>query len=369
MGLRILYGVQGTGSGHISRSREIIRNLKADGHQVFTIVSGREPAQLWDMDAFEPYTVLRGLTFTTRRGRVRHLETARRLRLREFHRDVRDFDARGIDLVVTDFEPISAGIARRHGLPSIGVGHQYAFRYRIPIGGFDPIADWILRCFAPTGHCVGLHWHHFGQPILPPVVPSHLRIDREPAAHKVLVYLPFEEIEVIRRLLAPFDSWSFFVYRGLPTPADEGHLHLRPYSRKGFVRDLAECSGVITNAGFQLASEALQLGKKLLVKPLLNQMEQQSNARALEILGLGTPVTHLDTRAVEGFLAQPPGPTVRYPDVARLIADWIDAGDWADTTALSRAAWERTRFESAPWIPAPARSVGPGRPREIAVFS
>jgi uncharacterized protein (TIGR00661 family) len=119
---------------------------------------------------------------------------------------------------------------------------------------------------------------------------------------------------------------------------------LRTYSRQGFLKDLAESSGVITNAGFELASEALHLGKKILVKPLARQMEQMSNAKALAKLNLGTVMKRLDRETVDGFLAKRPVAIVRYPDVARLIADWIGAGNWTDVSGLSRVAWERTVY-------------------------
>jgi len=344
MGLRILYGVQGTGNGHISRSREIIRNLKADGHDVQVIVSGRKPGLLWEMEVFEPFVALEGLTFSTQRGRLQYVRTARRLNFFRFYADIRRFDARGVDVVITDFEPVSARIARRFRLPSIGVGHQYAFRHRIPIAGYDPAAVYVIRNFAPADHCLGLHWHHFDQPILPPVIPNHMPAEIEPLPAKILVYLPFEEIEDIRRLLAPFEDHQFFVYHQLPASTDEGHLRLRTYSRQGFLKDLAESSGVITNAGFELASEALHLGKKILVKPLARQMEQMSNAKALAGLNLGIVMKRLDPETVDGFLARRTLSAVRYPDVARMIADWIGAGDWVDISGLSRKAWEHTRF-------------------------
>jgi uncharacterized protein (TIGR00661 family) len=348
MGLRILYGVQGTGNGHISRSREIIRYLKADGHQVRVIVSGRDPNLLWDMEVFEPFSALEGLTFSTRRGRLQYFKTARRLNFFRFYSDIRGFDAHSLDLVITDFEPVSARIARRHHLPSIGIGHQYAFRYRIPVGGFDPAALYVIRQFAPADACLGLHWHHFDQPILPPIIPNHMPSDLRPIHNKILVYLPFEEMQDIRRLLAPFEAHRFFVYHQLPAASDEGHLRLRPYSRQGFLKDLAESSAVITNAGFELVSEALHLGKKILVKPLARQMEQISNAKALKELNLGTVMKRLDPGAVDGFLAKRKFAAVRYPDVARMIADWIGAGDWMDVSGLSRLAWGETIFADNP---------------------
>jgi uncharacterized protein (TIGR00661 family) len=355
VGLRILYGVQGTGNGHISRSREIIRHLKADGHQVRALVSGRDPALLWDMEAFEPFVTREGLTFSTRRGRLQYLKTAGRLNLFRFYADIRSFDARDVDLVITDFEPVCARIARRHKLPSIGIGHQYAFRYRIPISGFDPAAMYVIRRFAPADHCLGLHWHHFDQPILPPVVPNHMPAGPAPLAEKVLVYLPFEEIEDIRRLLMPFHAHQFFIYHQIAAASDEGHLRLRTYSRHGFLKDLAESSAVITNAGFELASEALHLGKKVLVKPLTCQMEQLSNAKALVLLKLGTVMPRLDKDALAEFLARPQFIQVRYPDIARMIAKWIGAGNWKDIEGISRMAWEQTVFnQNPPTTPMPA---------------
>jgi uncharacterized protein (TIGR00661 family) len=345
VGLRILYGVQGTGNGHISRSREIIRYLKADGHRVDVVITGRDPALLWDMDVFEPFVTLEGLTFSTRRGRLQYLKTARRLNLLRFFADIHRYDARGVDVVITDFEPVTARIARRHQLPCIGIGHQYAFRYKIPIAGFDPAAVYVIRNFAPAQHALGLHWHHFNQPILPPVIPMHLPVESPVLANKILVYLPFEEIEDIRKLLAPFEAYPFFIYHQLPTASDEGHLHLRTYSRQGFLKDLAESNGVITNAGFELASEALHLGKKILVKPLARQMEQLSNAKALAGLKLGAVMQRLEPDTVKGFLSTRPAPTVRYPNVARMIADWVGAGDWRDVEGLSRRAWAQTVFD------------------------
>jgi len=345
VGLRILYGVQGTGNGHISRSREIIRYLKADGHDVKVVLSGRDPELLWDMDVFEPFVAMEGLTFSTRRGRLHYIETARRLNLLRFYADIRSFDARGVDVVITDFEPLTARIARRNRLPSIGIGHQYAFRYKIPIAGFDPAAVYVIRNFAPADYCLGLHWHHFNQPILPPVVPMHLPVESPALANQILVYLPFEEIEDIRQMLAPFETYSFFIYHQLPAARDEGHLHLRTFSRQGFLKDLAESGGVITNAGFELASEALHLGKKILVKPLARQMEQMSNAKALAHLKLGTVMKQLDPVSVDEFLAGQSAPVVQYPDVARMIADWVGAGNWRDVEGLSHRAWAQAVFD------------------------
>ncbi|MFZ0612581.1 MAG: glycosyltransferase family protein [Desulfobacterales bacterium] len=343
--MKILFGVQATGNGHISRSREVIARLRSRGHDIQVLFSGRDPSGLKETEVFEPFEVRRGLTFKTSRGRLQALKTAFSLNLPLFYRDILDYDASGVDVVITDYEPISARIARRLRIPSIGIGHQYAFCFDIPLTGANPLTHWLLRAFAPADHPIGLHWHTFGQPILPPIIPEHLDGNRPVAADKVLVYLPFEHPSEVQALLAPLTTHQFYIYgiADLPAPIDKGHLHLRPYSRRGFLRDLEDCNGVISNAGFELMGEALQIGKKLLVKPLKGQMEQLSNALALEKLRLATAMSSLDRKTVRRWLELPPNEPAGYPDVAQLIAVWIEKGRWEDIDGLSREAWARTK--------------------------
>jgi uncharacterized protein (TIGR00661 family) len=337
--VNILYGIQATGNGHISRSREIVAALKQSGHSVQVILSGRDPAQLWDMEVFKPYSVYRGMTFEFSRGNLQYIRTAKGLHLRQLYRDIRSFRAtRPFDVALVDFEPVTARIARRLRIPSIGIGHQYAFNYGVPVAKRDPLARLVLHYFAPTDYAIGLHWHHFGFPILPPVIPP-MRCDARVQLSKILVYLPFEARGDVLQLLGSFKEHDFYYYTDVPEASDAGNVHLRPFSRSGFIEDLKTCNGVICNAGFELASEALHIGKKLLVKPLAGQLEQTSNALALRILGLGASMDRLDGAAVRAWLSRAEQKPQCYPDVAQLIADWVGRGCWEDTGVLVERAW------------------------------
>lgn len=126
------------------------------------------------------------------------------------------------------------------------------------------------------------------------MIPHHLQNADEIVANKILVYLPFEETAKVETVLREFDSHDFYIYGKVGGHADRGHLHLRPFSRSGFLKDLAECNGVISNAGFELPSEALHLGKRILVKPLAGQMEQVSNSLALTIMNLAMAMPTMD---------------------------------------------------------------------------
>jgi uncharacterized protein (TIGR00661 family) len=340
--MKILYGIQTTGNGHISRSREVIRELKKLGNNVEVLLSGHEPAMSMELKEFEPYRKFKGLTFSTHRGKLKFFQTACNLNFFQFYRDIAALDGCSHDLVITDFEPISARIARRKSIPSIGVGHQYAFIYDIPMAGANPLNRFVIKNFAPTDYSIGLHWHHFNRPILPPIVPANIGNTHKKIGNKILVYLPFEHLKDILALLKPFCDYQFFVYHLLAQSADCGNIHLRPYSRTGFLNDLMECNGVISNAGFELASEALYLGKKILVKPLAGQTEQLSNALAITFLKLGMAMTRLNKVSVAQFLNQPAGAPIRYPNVARMIAEWVANLQWQDVKGLADRAWQQT---------------------------
>jgi hypothetical protein len=105
---------------------------------------------------------------------------------------------------------------------------------------------------------------------------------------------------------------------------------------------IVHTTGMPVAYSFELAGEALQLGKKLLVKPLKGQFEQASNALALEKLQLARVMHRLDRKAVQLWLELPPNAPAGFPDTAQLIAVWIENGHWEDIDSLSREAWAQT---------------------------
>jgi uncharacterized protein (TIGR00661 family) len=160
----------------------------------------------------------------------------------------------------------------------------------------------------------------------------------------VIVYLPFESIAAINTLLRGFGQFQFIAYHPEATSGREGNIHWHQPGRETFQRDLASCGGVICNAGFELASEVLQLGKKILVKPMGGQPEQASNPLALEHLGLGSVMQQLDRTALALWRQQPQPEKIVYPDVAAAVSQWLATGASRDIADLSRDLWLQTRF-------------------------
>lgn len=348
--MRILFGVQATGNGHITRARALAPKLEALGASVQYLFSGRKPRDLFDMEPFGNYISKEGLTFHSRKGRVQLGDTLLRNNIYRLTQDVKELDLSRFDIVVTDFEPISAWAGRLAEKKVIGLGHQYAFGYPIPQVRGTIVDQFIMQNFAPADVAAGLHWHHFDSPLLPPIAPVSAE-NYHPESHRILVYLPFESRSDITKLLRRFKDYDFVLYHPKSDDYKVKNLQWRKPSRGGFQADLLRCEGVICNAGFELASEALQLGVKVLVKPMDGQPEQQSNALALEQLGYGSAMSHLDPEITALWLASGPGVQIVYPDTAAAVAAWIAAGAEQNIADISRKMWSQVKLPPSPGRP------------------
>ncbi len=344
--MRILYGVQATGNGHITRARVLLPALQAVGAEVDMLFSGRAKERLFNMEPFGDYAHREGMTLVTEAGKVQRFKTLKQTRLGQFFKDVRNLDLQGYDLVLTDFEPVTAWAARRQGVPSVGVAHQYAFLHSIPGTGFLPWLKSSIRLFAPADEMIGLHWDAFNAPILPPMIePVQGEISED--QRKVLVYLPFESQDEIVYWLSGFSEYRFRVYASVEQFRRLGNIDLCPFSREGFQQDLLSCRGVMANAGFGLCSEAIQAGKSLLVKPLQGQVEQVSNAAVLEQMGLASVITRFGQEPIRQWLELPSGSAEPWPDVAGTLARWLITGRQVPVEALTRELWQSGRRMSA----------------------
>lgn len=335
--MRVLYGIQGTGNGHLARARALVPALRAAGLETDYVFTGRKREDYFNMELFGDFACYPGLSLVTERGRLNHWRTFRESKALRFWRDMRRLDTRQYDLVLSDFEPLTAWSARQAGVRSVGISHQSAFAYDVPkVRGFAA-SRLLMQHLAPVGLRAGLHWHHFQQPILPPLIEPLQAKDVQ--GDKILVYMGFEDVSDIVEFLRPFTDFRFFVYARVDAPMELGHILVKPLSHDAFHHDLADCFGVVSNAGFELASECLALGRKLLVKPLLGQFEQLSNALALQALNRGTVMQSLDQRVLGKWLQLPSHPRIQYPDVAAALAQWIAEGCRQTLPQLSERLW------------------------------
>lgn len=339
--MKILYGVQGTGNGHISRARSMASEFKLAGIEVDFVFSGRSKSDYFDMEIFGDYRFFKGLSFVSKNGQLDLISTCRKANIFTLFKDVRELNTRGYDLVITDFEPVVAWAAKRQGTPCLGFGHQYAFSHNIPRYTGKRLSQWILSNFAPATTQLGAHWHHFGYPILPPIIHSHEK-KTNPDDKSVLVYLPFENSEEVMEWLEEVPNYNFRLHCKDIDPGVYGNVEVFPFSLNEFQKNLSECESVLCNAGFELNSEALQLGRRILAKPMQGQIEQLSNMIALDTLGLAHTSEHLNSQVIQYWLDSSRVVQVSYPNVARAVVAWLQADNNITKEDLCADLWAQT---------------------------
>lgn len=286
--MRILYGVQGTGNGHISRAVDIVPALKMHG-EVDILISGFQ-AEL-DLP-FEVTYRRTGMSFVFgKRGGINFWQTWKRNKIRQFIKDIRSLNVRQYDLVITDFEPLTAWACRLAGKGCIGLSNQYAvLSASAPQArSNDRVGKFFLNHYAPVTTGYGFHFQRYDKRIYTPIVRKQVRELSVTDEGHYTVYVPaYSDKRLIKHLSKlKHVSWQVFS-KHEKRSYTVGNVSVQPIDNDAFLKSLASSAGVLCAAGFATPSEALFLGKKLMVIPQKNQIEQQCNAVALKGMGVAT---------------------------------------------------------------------------------
>ena len=284
--MRILYAVQGTGNGHLCRALDIVPVLKEFG-QVDVLVSGIQA------DITLPFEVkyrLHGLSFIFgKSGGVDLWRTFMSSTVRKFMQEVNQLPIEDYDLVINDFEPISAWACSVKGKKCIGLSHQ--------IAALDPsspkpeendmLGKFIMKHYAPSDVSYGFHFKTYNDRIFTPVIREAIReLDPKDNEHYT-VYLPsYDDAHLIKHLSKFEDiQWDVYSKHNRYTYSSK-NVKINPIDNHAFVKSMENSSGILCGAGFETPAEALYLKKKLLVIPMKNQYEQHLNAAALQQMGV-----------------------------------------------------------------------------------
>ncbi|MBQ4832613.1 glycosyltransferase [Pseudoalteromonas sp. MMG010] len=344
--MKILYGIQGTGNGHITRARVMANCFNEMGVGVDYLFSGRNQKDYFDMQEFGDYRCFRGLSFCTENGQIKGYKTLRNARVCQLLKDIKSLDLTQYDLVINDFEPLSAWAAKQQNIPVIGISHQAAFlSNNVPLFGSGFFRKSLIKQYAPADKYLGVHWQPFDKTIIPPFIAHHEHVNPVPVYNKILVYLPFENLANIIAYLKDFPEKEFYCYYPGARNRSHGHIHIRPPSRNGFLNDLANASGVIGNAGFELASEALKLGKKLLLKPLGGQFEQGANAKTLLAMKAAHVMNYLNPQALDEWNNAPQNKPINFPNNPEPLVQWLLKKQWHETCSLHNNLWKNVSLK------------------------
>jgi len=323
--MKILYAVQATGNGHISRAITLLPYLRSYG-DVDIFLSGDNcglrleiPVKFRSKGISLYYNASGGLSYT---------KIARNLRPLRVLRDIRSLPVTQYDLVLNDFDFITAAACARKGAPCFHFGHQASFASPLTPRAEpkDPVGELVLRRFARCKQAVGFHFKKYDHFIFPPVIKSAILEATPRDLGYFTVYLPSFSEQVLAEKLKPLQQFRFQVFtRSTVTPRKAGHIQFMPVNSNLFNESLIHCSGIITGAGFETPAEALQLGKKIMVNPIKGQYEQACNAAALRDFGVPS-ITKIDGNFAARFLqwvSQPAPARQNFSGAAQLALNYL----------------------------------------------
>jgi len=325
--LRVLYAIQGTGNGHITRAKAIISALLKRA-SVDVLVSGMHAELKISYPIRYQFNGL-GYKFG-KKGGVDYFNTWWHGDVPKFLKEVQSLDLSSYDLVISDFEPISAWASRKQHIPCVGLSNQCTLlndsipkpkskrNYRF--------ARYVLKNYAPVDFCYGFHYQSLSDNIFTPIIRDEVRDLHISNEDHYVVYLPFYHDKKITRALSHFRGQKWIVFsKHSKKYYRERNIDVLPISDSRFTEEMASAKGIICGAGFGLTSEALFLGKKLLVVPMKNQFEQHCNALSLNKLGVDS-VKSLKPRwrkNIQYWLNKESAIQMHYPNQTQEIVDRI----------------------------------------------
>jgi uncharacterized protein (TIGR00661 family) len=353
-GRKILYGVCGIGHGHSYRQLPIIEWLSRENTIVIMAYANSLKLYTSYFEGNPNVTVLE-VAVPYFAGNDRGLDFAATAR---YARDsgenyivkntlVMDAVNRLIgrpDLVISDYEPVSAQYSYAYDAPLITIDQQSKYldgdfpdelhgqRYVdevMRLRMFFPSARLRVACSFFNVACIK---NDRSVVVVPPVLRTgieRIRQERNASTNTILVYLTAQKgfaqpLDEIMQILAHERDYVFHVFvpsfDGKSQEGSVGNVILHIQGAPEFDTLLSTCAGLITTAGHSLLAEAMYLGIPVYALPL-PLYEQQMNAEVISTNGFGIRAAGIDTSPLDRFLSG-------IPDFAKNIAQ--------DSTVLLR---------------------------------
>ena len=295
--MKFLYGINGTGNGHITKSLNIISNLNKLGYKnIDILISGNNHS------LNIPYTYkFHGFSLKYNQyGSIDYLKTLKDFKPLQFIKDIK-IDLSNYDKVITDFDPITSWACKKQKVFCLGISHQYAFSSDKSPRPYKKslFSEFILKNMSPVDNEIGLHFKKYDDNILYPIIRDEI-LNASPIKGGIYtVYLPSYSLKQLLPILSKYNA----VFEIFSKEVDKLKVYknclIKPNSIKDFTKSLINCRGIITSAGFETPAEAMFLKKKLMCIPILGQYEQLCNAESLKELGV---MVRYDLSDIESFL-------------------------------------------------------------------
>ncbi|RTL56928.1 MAG: glycosyl transferase [Sphingobacteriales bacterium] len=280
--MKIFYAIQATGNGHISRAMELLPYLQQYG-QVDVFLSGSNSHLKANLPV--KFTSKGMSLFYGNKGGLDYFKMLQYCSPVRAYKEAKALPLEDYDIVLNDFESITAFSCYLKNIPSVNFGHQAAF-----ISSHTPrpakrsfAGEMVLKKYAPATGYVGLHFQPYDHFIYPPIIKSEILKGFSEDKGHITVYLSHYSDAVVANALSQLSDVRFEVFSKMVKQREQkGNITFIPIDNALFTKSMLQSHGVITGAGFETPAETLYLGKRLLCLPIRGQYEQLCNAAALQ---------------------------------------------------------------------------------------
>lgn len=317
--MRILYGINTNGQGHINRARNLIHQMNNDGHELDIFFSGPKPPT-YAFDLSPNYRCLKGMQMAYQDHLVNvpktiwiNIQEGANLlyNIRKMQDKLRERD---YSAIIVDMDPYSSIYGMRENIPTITVDHQHSLFHPNAYNPNRHLLDKISAHMAIRGTALYRNFSFSldytdkalqqGNNVLFPLI---RKVDMEKNNYDeedfILMYFNKSSLKQVTKLLLKFPETKFKVY-GFGRDKQVKNIKFAPTGRKTFVEDLMKAKGVVASAGFSLTWECIQLDKPMYLIPQKFQYEQYVNARRLKRLNYAVYSLSLSEDRMREFLSE-----------------------------------------------------------------
>lgn len=315
--MRLLYGVNTNGQGHINRARNLIWQFQQDGHEVDILFSGHTPPRYAHRMA-KRTSHLNGVQLAYQNHIVHVPKTmfkAMSAGINAFtpiKRVEKTLKSNRYDAIFSDQEPYVSIFGAREQLPTIFVDHQHSLLHPASYSPNIHVSDKLSALLAiklNTVHKDFAYGLDYTEDIIqvddivrfPLVEKVDLFAHRFEEEDFIVVYFNKSSLREVVRFLRSQPKIHFKVY-GFDKKLTFKNIEFKRTSRKEFTTDLMKCKGIISSAGFSLTWEGIQLDKPMYLIPQKFQYEQFVNVMRLDKLNYIIYSEELDLETLDEFL-------------------------------------------------------------------
>ena len=315
---RIFYSLCGEGLGHAIRSAVVIEYLIHEGYDLVVFASDRAYAYL--SSKFDNVYEIGGFNTVYENNRARYKKTFiynmkdvpsdLKNNISKMYKLARKFKP---DVIVSDFEFYANLLSHMLRIPLISIDNMHVltesnFKVDSRYAMDRLFSEAVVHAFIQRADKTLIYSYFFPElkhkdttKYVAPIIRDEIIALKPSVGSHILVYQTSDSNSELIELLKANPDKEFIVY-GFHKDLKDGNVLYRSFNEKTLYNDFRTAKCVITNGGFSLITEALQLEKPILSIPVNKQFEQILNAIYLDRLGYGMHRDYINQNVLNSFL-------------------------------------------------------------------